>query len=239
MSQDDFVISSFVRYPPAEDLTIDDLHDLKLCISELDDCGDTFKLEEDDPFDARMLLVMKKGEFDRTKNPIVAMEAFVIAHQARIFPPMWALTFFAENFEEYHASLGEVSLDKVLGLSRGKGQPPAFKELINSERNDNIIQEAYRLCHMFDISREKAAYMVFRRIEDMNEQGEWNKTSLNIRALSEDTIRDLINRGQDSFNDPDIHSQLSLLPLDEKLQWIKPYPDDSIPAEIKKAFGMK
>jgi len=234
VSNDNFIISSFVRHPPQGDLTINEIHNLKLCISELDNCGNIYKLDDSDPFDARMLLILKKGEFDRTQNPIVAMEGFIVANQAGLYPPLWVLNFFTESFEIYHENLGEVSLDKVLGLTRGKGQTNAFKELIIKERNENIIKEAYRLCHLFNMSIEKAAYMVFRRIEHMNEQGDWNKTPLTIRALSEDSIRDLINRGDDPFKDQEYLASLPNMPIEGKLKWIAPYPDDSLPEEVRK-----
>ncbi|GAV20824.1 hypothetical protein MMIC_P1799 [Mariprofundus micogutta] len=220
--EDEIKLSGFVRHPTGDDLEVDDLHNLKLCITELDDLG-SYKLDEDDACDVRMLLITKKDEFDRTKNPIIAMEAFVISHKVGLFPPMWVLNFFANGFEEYHEALGKISLDRVLGLVRGKGQTNAFKELINKDRNENVALEAYRLRHLFNISIEEAAFMVFRRIEHMDGQNNWDLTGLNIRAISEETIKDICNRGIDPFRQSDHPYDLSDLSLEDKLKWLEPY----------------
>ena len=105
------------------------------------------------------------GNYTSTdKNPIYAMEAFVVCHHVGLSPPKWALDWLAEAFGDYLESNCEANLEKLLGVKRGPGKTLAVKEHQAVGIEGTIMGEIGRLT-LIGISIERAAEMVAARLE--------------------------------------------------------------------------
>ena len=61
--------------------------------------------------------------FKETGNPLYAIEVFMQATDAKLYPPLWVLDFFQKRFQ--HSAKGGHSLDRAFGLTHeglGKGK---------------------------------------------------------------------------------------------------------------------
>lgn len=131
-------------------------------------------------------LVCAKGAFKRSQNPVYAIQAFLLAHEAGVYPPLWVLNYMHKVFKKYYKTNGRESLDALFGFSRGKGQEPAFKSVFSNDRDEMLMRDVFRL-NLLGYSIRQASYMVSRRLEEAKG---WDKTGLNLNELTEDTIND-------------------------------------------------
>ncbi len=144
------------------------------------------------PTATRIHLKASELGFAQTKNPIYAIQAFLIANGSGLFPPLWALDWVNEGFQRYYDGQGLVSLDKALGIAKGRGENSPFKALIEQERDDQLARDIFRLTTLFPISANEAATMVAERIKNTPN---WNKTAYkSLKALSPATLEDKYSR---------------------------------------------
>ena len=137
-----------------------------------------FELDPEMLNDHGLLLSMRRGAFERTKNPVMAIEALLIAHEAKLFPPLWVLEWLRDTFKAYHAAQGRKSMDSVMGLSDRRGKRHAFTHLFIEERNNILFHDMWRLNSFLGISQGDAATMVAERLK---ETPNWNQTGYPMR----------------------------------------------------------
>lgn len=131
-------------------------------------------------------LVCAKGAFKRSRNPVYAIQAFLLAHEAGVYPPLWVLNYMCKVLKKYWESNGTEDLNVLFGFKRGKGQEPAFKSVLSGDRDEILMRDVFRL-NLLGYSISQASHMVSRRLEETND---WDKTGLNLNKLMEDTIND-------------------------------------------------
>jgi len=215
---DDIYLDAYTLYPPEEEISLDELPKLPAHVPETKIKGET-----------NILLKMRWSEYKRTKNPICVVEAFLIAHEAGIYPPMWALDFLHTGFKEYHDSQGLKDLSKLFGLKRGKGQDPIFQPLIEEDRDSMLCLDVYRLQTSFDFSVEEASYMVARRLEETEN---WNKSLFKIWQIGEETIKDkYLKKWKNIFDKDFIRDEILSWTKEEKAGYLKQFPEDSYPVQ--------
>ena len=153
--------------------------------------------------DARALLTSLRREWEEERNPLVALEAFLVAYKGGLFPPLWALKWFCERLEEWHKSNDKTRLDEALGLRpKGKGKWPAFKKALQADFHDKIRRNVGMLrcvgLTLDDAAKRVAADMA-REVADKGcrlDATGWNVA----RVLDRDTIKDLC-KGDNPFAD--------------------------------------
>ena len=92
----------FVKHPPRDGLPPPVRRD-----------RDLFTLGETPEQQAAIRLIdMCEAQFDQTGNPIEAINAFVHAHRAGLYPPLWVLDFIGERF----LKAGPGGLDRAFGF---------------------------------------------------------------------------------------------------------------------------
>ena len=233
----------FVKHPPNGTFTIEELEKMSLFIGELEikpitDNKDGIKLP------VSFYIVSGEKKFKETKNPVYAIEAFINAHQAGLYPPLSILNFLADTFKKYHEMLGDVSLDKLLGFSGWKGQYPAFKQVImNEDRDQPLMLDIYRLRRLFNISVEKSAAMVSARLNEMPDK-EWNKTGLKINKPGYHHLRDRYFDKWIKIFEQDDHDEITGRGFakwteDDKIEYLKKYPSTSIPPKLKQKYKLR
>ncbi len=138
----------------------------------------------------KIVLMSKERAFKEKKNPILAMEAFILAHKMKTCPPLWTIDFFADAFKKYHDKLGLVDLESILGLKGVGKRGGALKPLLDEQRDGMLMTDLFMLTRPplnFNISQ--AANMVARLLESIPEE-EFNKTWINIKKIKATTIED-------------------------------------------------
>ncbi len=104
-----------------------------------------------------------KGAYPATKdNALFALRAFILFHRVGLYPPTWILDWLNAAFLGYLESGGEKDLASLLGIKRGKGETPIFKEDTAFDVEAGMMQEIAWL-NASGISVADAAAMVFGR----------------------------------------------------------------------------
>lgn len=217
-AEDEFYISGYTLHPPKGEYEPEELKQLPGHVSEF----------EINPQTA-MLLEIKRGHFKRTKNPILAIEAFLIAHEARIYPPLWVLDFMEGAFKKWHGSKDKESLDKGFGLTGGKGSTRPYKLLLHEERDAMLCFDVFRLS-LLGYSVQEASHIVASRLKE-TPSSEFDKDRLGIEKLSARTIEDIYGEKQGKGEYDAYTRQRTLKWLkDNKEAFLSNFPKHSFPA---------
>ena len=176
--------------------------------------------------EARFILMGHKMRFEEDRNPIFAIEAFLTARAAKLFPPAWILAWLEEAFREFHDGQGKQSLEKILGLVPGRGQSPLFSKLLQDERDEMLCLDVWRLMTLFNTSLETASAMVEARL---NETPYWDKSTYELRSLSAKTIADrYMKKWKRLFSAPDMrHRFLCSYTKAKADKFLKSFPSHS------------
>lgn len=223
-SCDTLYLQYFVKHPPDGFFSPEELEKMSLFVGEHE--IKNIKNENEVELPASLYIISKTRQFKETKNPVYAIEAFLVAHKAGVYPPLSILNFLADKFEKYHSTFGEVSLDSLLGFKtyRGKKAPP-FKAVMNEERNEKLTLDVFRL-NLLGYTIPRASIMVYEKLEATPK---WDKTGLKLKAISQTTIQDLFkNKWKDIFNN-DTSKKATLKWLKtNKENFLKSFPQDSL-----------
>lgn len=223
---DEFIMSAYSLYPPDKDYTLEELRELRAhyCESELMGM---------DQKDAVITLMTKyAGYADGENKPMNAIEAFLVAHENGMFPPMWVLNYLFESFLDYHNHQGEKSMDKSLGLKRGKGQPTAFQELHNRSRDQDLMMDVGRLQIITGCSVDEACHMVARLLEELPDS-----VFKYTRRPTFETMRDTYYRGHwKNVTGPgsDLFVKgCSNMSEKDRTDFLSKFPEDSFPIRLR------
>jgi hypothetical protein len=141
--------------------------------------------EEDLNVDTSLALRGSTMSFKETGDTLAALRAFVVAHEAGLYPPLWALEWLVKGLKEYHCSNGKRSLDQLLGFTGGKGQAPVYKKAFVNDRNEDLCLHIFRLNRFAGYTVKQAARMVAAWL---NRTRDWDKTGLRLRAPTAGTL---------------------------------------------------
>ena len=228
-------ISGYTLLPPEDDIDPEILKKMTAYITDFDlmKMENTGKAIPGD--EAYILLGCREGQFEGRKNPVYAIDAFLIAHDAGLYPPMWALNYVIEVFKKYYEVQGTMSLDKLFGLSKGKGKTKPFLETVNEERDQMLMVMVYQFRAIFGCTVDEATHLVARRLEDTPYEV-FNKTMVKVNKLSEDTLKSLYLKKWKKFLESDkklTRQTFSKLTEDKKAGYLVGYPEDAIPERLK------
>jgi hypothetical protein len=136
--------------------------------------------------DVSIALMCKRPVGNKKIDPLNAIEAFLLAYQNGLYPPVWVLDYMADIFKTFHDSLGMKSLDKLFGFKKGRGGP--FQKSLEEERDEILCLNIARLEHFFGIDRETACKL---EAERWYNNKDFNKTPLKFDVnLSWRTLED-------------------------------------------------
>jgi len=169
-----------------------------------------------------------RRKFEKSKNPYYVLEAFIVAHVHKCYPPVWVMDFINERFEKYYYS-AEKSLDELFGFVKagGKGWTPPRVIRANEERDKFIKREMFVLTAIFKITIGNAAKMVASLIDIKAK--EWDEAGL--RRLSAETIAEKYRKKWKPFfkiNPPEVR----LMSIDEIKAYLRDFPPDSFPKNL-------
>ncbi len=144
--------------------------------------------------DLKIVLMSKERAFKEKKNPILAMEAFILAHKMKTCPPLWVIDFFADAFKKYHDKLGLVDLESILGLKRVGRRRGAFKPILDEQRDGMLMTDLFMLTRPpLNYSITQAANIVAQLLKSIPEE-DFNKTWIKINKINATTIEDMYRK---------------------------------------------
>lgn len=193
-----------------------------------------FGYELDDPLDG-LAIESRLLKFEETKNAVLAAEAFVIAMNAGVYPPLDVLKWLKSGLLEYLEGQGkDISLDAALGLkAAGKGGTPPFKQLLLDDRDQMLMHEMDILISL-GANQIAAASAVAEKLS----QSDWNKTRHDMSDISVDTLRKRYREdSREKISDP---SRLGLESEEDIKTFLKTFPYLSLPKKLaQKYLGAK
>jgi len=174
-------VSIFTRFPP-HDETIFEIEEDKFDAFVKQSLGQLQAYVTASDIDPMTFSYLHGGKsfFQETKNPIYAIEAFLSAREAGLYPPLWVLDWLAKGFQEYHKSNGRKPIGRLLGFT-GR----SFKKLMEKNRDAWQMENIWRLKRFCGYDVKTAARMVSEHLK--NNPG-WNKTGLKLRTPDGPTL---------------------------------------------------
>lgn len=221
------ILEAFTLHPPDKEMPPEDLKKYSAYITEVELFD---SLEPKGKFEDYMALKSRGGQFEKTKNPVYSIEAFLIAHENGIYPPMWVLNFIADKLREFHKVMGKKSLDAVFGFKKGRGQKgkgatPLFKKLCEDERDEILHLHVFRLT-LLGYTIEDASEMVARKLEETKG---WDKTELKLKSLKGSVIGDRYKKKWTKiYNDKTFKEASKKWLTDHKDEFLKSFPEDCL-----------
>jgi hypothetical protein len=132
-----------------------------------------------------LLLDSKMRSFKECGNPVLMIEAFLVASREGVYPPNEVMDWLAGCFQAFHDAQGKVPMDTCMGLKKRGGTPP-FKALMIEERNDMTLGDMSTLMCL-GATREEAALIVWHTLT----AADWNKSAYEMSDPSCETLIDL------------------------------------------------
>lgn len=221
----------YTLHPPEGELTQEEIGKIPAYVSN------SVKMDIDESFSQTICsLELNESGFKspehKAKKPIFALEAFLVSHEAGLYPPKWVLNYISEIFSEWYEAQGTISFDKLFNVKCGKGQEPIFKRDLESRRDETLCLTVFGLKLLYGLTIEEACYMAQRRLE---ESPNWNKTKFGLKEISADTIRDKYKRKWGKiFNSKEaIYLKEHFLNWDRerKIKLLDEFPKDSFPTK--------
>ncbi len=155
-------IECFVKIPSPSDISDSDHEHTSLFTDELG----FMKYNAE----ACKAYVCKRGHFRKTKDPISVIEAFLLTYRNGLYPPLWVLNYLAECFEKYYEiNIAKAysffgghyeSLDKIMGLTGGKGQRPKYKNTVLEYFYEQLMFGIAKLKIIYNLNQSCAAWFV-------------------------------------------------------------------------------
>ncbi len=126
----------------------------------------------------------KTRTFRKTKNPVYALEAFLLAQQEKIEIPKSILEWLTSCFRKWHDGQAKESLDRIMGLKVGKGRTPPYKAALIDDRNE-MLYEKMAVLKSLGLRLEDAAEMVSRGHEEARD---WNISKWTLPTISAESL---------------------------------------------------
>lgn len=148
----EYIVDGFIKHPPDTiPIPIEELHNLKLALS-ISDFDDKSAQEVCVP------LMINIHTFNSDHDPIAAIDSFVIAHKAGLYPDLSVLEWLYRAFIKWGEEKGKPSLDELLGLKiKGGTASKPLKKRILKHRDNEIFFQVFKLKYLFSIPIEIGA----------------------------------------------------------------------------------
>lgn len=193
------------------------------------------------------LLEISKFKFEKTKNPVHLLEAFLIVYRSKKTLPKWIFNHMGKIFEDFYEAEGGKSLDVLFGFKPGKGQEPPFKRLLEESRDERIFLDVYLLRGLFGFSIEEAAYMVEQRYQErpvfylinmcrrrLDPKPDGKRSRFRIKPIAAATIqsRYIGSSWRKLFEREPIKKEiLGKISSRTRIEYLKLFPEDSFPRD--------
>jgi len=143
-----------------------------------------YVMVEDLPDEQGKNLMLYHYHYQRTKNPIIAIEAILYSNHCGFYPPLWALNgWFLPALQKFFAEKGTgKSLTELLDL---KGGTDSFRGLTSETQYRSFMLQIYINRKCFGVPVAKTALALATRLK----VGIWDGSGLNMGGMSESRLR--------------------------------------------------
>jgi hypothetical protein len=212
----------FVKHPPAGDDFLDKpKSDWTACTPAL---AATYGRVAPD-------IEMCEAAFEETGNPIFAIQAYRLATEAKLYPPLWVIEFLQACFNR--VAEDGVSLDRAFGFTRegaGKGRWATPEQaIVLAQRNRALCIAVYKY-EAVGMSRNAACEVAASVM--VNGDG--------AEALSASAVRAIVKDGDDKFKTEReaVRAASTNWTIDQKRQVVSNVNPASLPARLRKELNI-
>ncbi len=126
--------------------------------------------------------------YKRTGDHLLVLEAFVLAHREKLYPPLWVLDKLNAAFEKYFSSQGSDSLEQLLHLTGLPKQGSSFKQRAQRRRDKMLAEYIALYAALKPCSLQLAAHRVANHWEAGVKRGLYKFGYGLDKPLSSDTL---------------------------------------------------
>lgn len=180
----------WVKYPPDE-IEIDAsgrcIQQPSLVTSDREIIGNP-----DIPFWAA--LITRPNQFAKSGNPVHAIEAIIMSHDAGLYPPRDVIEWLVSSLRKWHEKGGRITMDQAMVIkSLGGGQTAnATKEAIRKQFQEGLMDELNNLRFVFGLTIGAAAGLISVRLGETN----FNKTIFPLPKYGTMTLVEMYREGK-------------------------------------------
>jgi len=171
---------------------------------------------------AGLSTITRDDQFDKSNNPVHAIESIILCHDAGLYPPLNVMHWLVDSLKDWHNNNGHKSMDQAMGLKNSGWN--AMREAIKEQLYEDIMIEHFRIKNMFEITYKDAAEIVISRLEDTK----WNFSGYEIPPISVETLLDKRKKKWAKIlNDTEykeIAETFKNIPPSEKIEILSHYP---------------
>ena len=215
MNKANFKVKAFVKHPAAE---------LEIDISNPpDNIATEVQLAGNPDYPDWLPLISRSSEFERSQNPIHAIESIILCQDAGLYPPLSVMNWLVNTLKDWHSQSGKITMDKAMGLN-APGNANPMKNAVREEWQGNLMIELNKLKLMFNLTTWEAASMITSRLDETD----WNQSEYKF-PYSESTLKQKFESERWSvlFRDinDDLKNSIKNAPDDEKREVLSHYPE--------------
>lgn len=169
-------------------------------------------------------LAFKRGRFN---NPVHAIEAIILAHDAGLYPPLEVMDWLVSCLREWHEKGGRITMDKAMTLKSPKGgqNANAMREAVKAQFQDELMIELNKLRFVFDLTIQEAAGMISARLA---KNSNWNRTPFPLPSYEEGTLCDMYKKRKCSkYISDDVVEEFRAFSDEKKREIVALYPRHS------------
>lgn len=180
----------------------------------------------------RIPLDREQFRFNRTQDPLVVLEAFIMAHEEKLYPPLWVLDFLFTAFNKYLKGQGSLPLDHYLGIGGKSKQGSRFQQRRKEARDSMLAIYITWYIGLKKCSVEKAAERVAIHWNAGLKEGLYKFGEALDRPLDTDTLMQYYVRGwrKKYLCDEEylgIQSRLRSLTKEERQSFLAKFEEDT------------
>ena len=185
------------------------------------------------PIEEALSLLAWHMTYRDTGNPLPMLQSFILAWELGGPLPPWVSDYFGNAINRYMRSDGSASLDELLGLRVGPGQPPWLKAMDADTLEEIILHRVLVLRELFSLTVGDACRLERARLDVVDwpllgrtARPRWTMDELSIaRRWSNDgkVVRELF-AGKHDWTD------------EQRREFLAGYPRNAVPAALKKKY---
>jgi hypothetical protein len=166
-------------------------------------------------------------------NPVLMIEAILLADEKKFALPRAALTFVAEGFRRWYDSQATISLDEAFGIKPQASKRHPYRSLLREDRNEMLFPKMAAL-KALGAKTEEAAEMVARGLE---EHKDWNQSKWTMPPIKLETLLRLYSKWPQRREMEELHREtVPKWTQQQRRQFLAKFPSDSMPYRIKQTL---
>jgi hypothetical protein len=176
----------------------------------------------------------KVEQAETSGNPVLMIEAILVADEKKFALPRAALTFVVEGFRRWYDSQATISLDEAFAIKPQDGKRHPYRSLLLEDRNEMLFSKMAAL-KALGARTAQAAEMVARGLE---EHEDWNQSKWTMAPRIElETLLRLYSKWPQRREMEELHREtVPKWTQQRRRKFLAQFPSDSMPYRIKQTL---